>query len=476
MAFADRNFWRLGLRAGLLSLFCLCGLQSAYAQTKLAATDRVTSIAPEAIESARIQQKQKQIQQIRADNYDLQLHPVSDAQEKHWKNILWTTAIVEPQDDFVVSALSNILSLSRQRGLSAAQSRTVEMAFQIGNQLYISNPTVFAGVGQQFLQTIEGSSNSRFVAMALAGLAKSQLSPAQVQQLSERVRQRFPQWSQNPVLLTTLQDVRERIAPTPTPPLKDLLSWTIAPGQMQLYVICSRDRNALCRTVLKNGQGNFVRAASAVSSNGSRLQQGQLWSVPLLLRSIHGLGWNFTRGQTPQGIYRIEGFTPQPDDEFFRAYGRFSLINLFVPFESGARSFLPGRSGRFTGDLNSYRTLLPLSWRSYAPMEQSYWAGQLGRGLFRIHGSGEDVNFFRKSPSDLAAAWNPTLGCLSALELYDQSGKMQQADMPKIVSALSLAGARNLSGYLIVVDVDTPSQRPVSVEDIEAAYSRTQQN
>jgi hypothetical protein len=238
--------------------------------------------------------------------------------------------------------------------------------------------------------------------------------------------------------------------PLELPPLKDLLDWTIAPGQPQMYVLCRPDRGVLCQTILKDGNGEFVR------------ENGQLWSVPLALRSIHQLSWVFSRGQTPQGIYRIQGTVPQPDMEFFRAFGQFSLVNLFVPFEAGAREFIPGQRGKFAGTLTTYQSLLPPSWRSYFPMQQTYWAGKAGRGLFRIHGSGEATTFFsNNSRYPLSADWNPTIGCLSARELYDDSGRLLEADMPKILAALRSIGGNNFTGYLMVVEVpgaDTPVQ------------------
>jgi hypothetical protein len=345
------------------------------------------------------------------------------------------------------------------------------MAFQVGTQLYLSHPQFFAGLGQQLLQTIERSPDPQWVAIALSALANRQRSPSQVQQLSNQVRQRFPQWAQNIALRTTLQDIDNRLTPTPAPPLKDLLDWTIASGQMQLYVFCPRDRNNLCLMVLKDRRGQFVRETDAsITADGTTPQKNRLWAVPLFLQSIHKLSWNFTRGQTPQGIYRIEGTVPQPDNEFFRAYGQFPLVNLYVPFEPGARAFLPGHPGTFSGSLQAYQTLLPPSWRTYRPVQQTYWAGRLGRGLFRIHGSGEAPTFFSKMQQDPAVSpWNPTLGCLSALELYDATGRLQQADMPKILNTLATAGGKNFTGYLIVVELTNVEQKSISVEDIEAA-------
>jgi hypothetical protein len=235
-----------------------------------------------------------------------------------------------------------------------------------------------------------------------------------------------------------------------------LLNWAIAPNQLQMYVFCQPDRGALCLTVLKDRNGQFVR------------DNGQLWSVPLLLRPVHsGLSWNFTRGQTPQGVFRIEG-TRAPNSDTFRAYGAFPLVKLFVPYEDGAREFLPGRPQQDPTSLADYQALLPASWRSYFPIQQSYWAGKAGRGLFRIHGSGEDPNFFtnnRRYPNSFG--WNPSIGCLSALERYDETGRLQHADMPKILDALTRIGGANFSGYLVVVELP----EAISLEQLEGAIA-----
>jgi len=425
-------------------------------QTPLVVAKAGTEQFP-ATAAVRVERRQRQVRQVQAEKYNLRRYPVTNSNESHWRNMLWTTALVEPQQSYVAEALNGILALTTRSGLSKSQMRTIEMSMQVGTQLYLSNPTVYASVKQQFLQTITRSSNSEWVAMALSGLAKGGMPPDELKQLSDRVKERFPNWSQDVFLQTTLRDVTELLAPTPVPPLKDLLNRTIAPNQFHLYVICKPDREVLCQTVLKRN-GQFVR------------ENTKLWSVPLLLRSIHGLGWNFVRGQTPQGIYKIEGVMPKPDTEFFGAYGQFPLVKLFLPFEPGVREFLPGRKGRFTGPIKAYQALLPPSWRSYFPIQQSYWAGKIGRSLFRIHGSGEAPDFFTKNELDSDSYnWNPTIGCLSALELYDEAGKLQQADMSKILNALTAVGGKNFSGYAIVVEIPSSSKTPISIEEIEAA-------
>jgi hypothetical protein len=209
--------------------------------------------------------------------------------------------------------------------------------------------------------------------------------------------------------------------------------------------------------VLKDRDGKFVRHTS-----------GRLWSTQLLLKSLHNLNWNFERGQTPQGIYRVEGLRTQPDDEFFRAYGHFSLVKLFLPFEAGAKAFLPNKPGSFKGSLTDYTNLLPPSWRENWGIQQSFWAGMLGRNVFRIHGSGEAPDFFpSKEKYGESYSWNPTIGCLSALELYNEKGQLIKADMPKVLKALQIVGGKDFTGYLVMVELPRNTRQPISLQEIE---------
>jgi hypothetical protein len=283
----------------------------------------------------------------------------------------------------------------------------------------------------------------------------------QLSKLKLTVQQRFPNWSQDLHLRETLQnfdsDRKTSKNPTTIPNLADLLKWKVAPQQSHMYVFCRPNRDVLCLTVIKDRNGKFLK------------QGKQLWSAPLLLQSLRNLDWYFTNGRTPQGLYRMEGVSLQPDDDFFHAYGQFSLVNLFVPFEDGANTFLPNQKGKFTGNLQAYQALLPPSWRTYAPIQQTFWAGNVGRSLFRIHGSGAAIDFFRNKDKVVNPQnfnWNATLGCLSALEIYDDRGSLIKADMPKILDALNTVGKGKIDGYLIVVDVPSPSGEPVTLDEV----------
>ncbi|WP_242018320.1 hypothetical protein [Pseudanabaena sp. FACHB-1998] len=429
-----------------------------------AQTPPVRGYQPKATETARNLQIQDQQQKADPRRFDLKKYPVNESNATHWQDSLWAIGVLAPDDAYAVQALEKILQMTTAPNLSDPQKGIIDMAMQVGTELYTLKPEIYGTLQQYFLRTINYSSDSQWVALSLSALAKSpqqNMPPSKIDQLSLTLKQRFPKWQQDLHLQATLQAIQsDRLAitkPSQIPSLRDLLKWQITPQQPHMYVFCRPNREVLCLSLLKDRTGKFVK------------QGKQLWSNSLLLQSLRNLDWYFTNGRTPQGIYRMEGISLQPDDEFFHAYGQFSLVNLFVPFEDGVNSFLPNQKGKFTGNLKAYQALLPPSWRNYAPIQQTYWAGNVGRSLFRIHGSGAAIDFFRNKSAVVSSknfTWNATLGCLSALEIYDNRGSLVKADMPRILDALNRVGKGKVEGYLIVVDIPSDSQEAVTVAEI----------
>jgi len=214
MVMSDRfpNFPKLPKIILLLVASGLCSLVASrvVAQTSI----------PEATAAARVEQQQKQARQVRPDNYDLGRYPVTDKNEKHWRFLLWTTAVTQPKETYVGEAVTRILALTTRSSLSPAQGRTVQMAMQVGTQLYLSDPSFYGAIGQQFQQTLDRSPDQEWVAMALSALtraapsttdsaSKAAVTPtlAQIQTWRDRAKSRFPNWQKNTHLRTTLQDV-----------------------------------------------------------------------------------------------------------------------------------------------------------------------------------------------------------------------------------------------------------------------------
>jgi hypothetical protein len=447
-----------GAVAAIAFLFAASPPQPVKAQTP-----PIRAYKPKATVNARNTQILDQQQKSNPSRFDLQKYPVTESNAGHWQDSLWAIGVLAIEEPYAVQAIENILQMTTATNLSDPQKGIIDMAMQVGVELYTLKPAIYGKLQPYFLRTINFSDDSQWVALSLSAISNtsSNTDLNQLSKLKLTVQQRFPNWSQDLHLRETLQnfdsDRKTSKNPTTIPNLADLLKWKVAPQQSHMYVFCRPNRDVLCLTVIKDRNGKFLK------------QGKQLWSAPLLLQSLRNLDWYFTNGRTPQGLYRMEGVSLQPDDDFFHAYGQFSLVNLFVPFEDGANTFLPNQKGKFTGNLQAYQALLPPSWRTYAPIQQTFWAGNVGRSLFRIHGSGAAIDFFRNKDKVVNPQnfnWNATLGCLSALEIYDDRGSLIKADMPKILDALNTVGKGKIDGYLIVVDVPSPSGEPVTLDEV----------
>lgn len=442
---------------------------------------------PQATQAERLRHLTEQEGYITLDRYDLRAYPLIPQYEAHWRRTLWATALREPDGSEIEAAFETILRLSFVTSLTETEQRILEMTLQVAYQFYGRSDRWRDRLQPLFQDMVKWSPNPRWVAMALSALANPTMNETvenrtvdnvDRQTWLDGVNARLPdlmQWGDEndrlllDLTLRDLQDVQVQALQTqdqPVPPLEDWLQWQIAPGEPQLFVFCGPDRSQLCRTLLKDAQGHWVYEDHP--SSGSDSQKPALWSVPLSGRSLHGLPWYLSRGETPQGIYRLAGFIPQPDTDFFYAYGFFPLVNLYVPHEVGVDSFVPGQSGTIDS-LAAYQNLLPPRWRSVWGVQGSYWAGKLGRGLFRIHGTGEATDFFVNNDRfPQMEGWNPAIGCLSAREVYDSQGNFQEGDMPKIVEALERAAPpdqppdqpsdqpKMVTGYVIVLNVPDP--------------------
>lgn len=446
--------WVVGLMLFALSLTVVTAPAVANRPWALKPTDLQVYNQPQTVPAARVEQRQEQLDRIVPERFDLRRYPVTDANETHWRQTLWATAVLEPQRADIAEAVAAILTLTQRPQLSVSRAKTVHMAMQIGTQLYLSNPGLYSAIGDRFQETLHHSPHAKWAAMSLSALLQQGLEPQVAQGEVARLRDRFA-GQETLVLNIALRDLQEQLTPASLPPLTDLLNWQVAPQQAQIYVFCRPNRDVLCLGLIKDQDGDWLQE-----------EDGSLWQVPLLARSLHGLRWNYIRGATPQGIYRIEGTMPRSTTTYFRAFGQFPLVKMFMPFERGVKTFVPPQNGTLNGAVSVYQSLLPLSWRGYFPMEEAYWAGRRGRGLIRIHGSGEPPEFFgnnERAPESYA--WNPAIGCISAIETYDDSGRLQRADMPKILQSLSDAAGGQVEGYVVMVDVPG-SNVPMTSEDL----------
>jgi hypothetical protein len=234
--------------------------------------------------------------------------------------------------------------------------------------------------------------------------------------------------------------------PTLTPPLEDLLG--LLPGKVVVFSFQRSNRDYPGLAVVRRADGTFIKNKDST-----------FFSVPQLARSVTDLPYYVRNGNSPQGIYRMDGFGFS-HNQFL---GPTLNIQMRMPYEVTPARFFRDESITDTSwYLDAYKNLLPPSWREDFAMQGAFYAGRIGRREVIAHGTTIDPDYFKGS------VWypqTPSLGCLCTKELWDADGKRIYSDQQQLVDALDSAGGAE--GYLVVVELDDwPG--PVRQENVRA--------
>jgi len=232
-----------------------------------------------------------------------------------------------------------------------------------------------------------------------------------------------------------------------TPPISDLTSHQKEMGNKIIYSFQRWNRDYPGLAIVQNADGSFVRRAD-----------GRIMVFEQLARSGSSLPYFLTNGNTPQGIYRINGTAIARNNYI----GPTPNIQLFMPFEDSLEKFFQYKWDSSIAPLSAYQNLLPASWKNYQPMTEAFYAGKIGRTEIIAHGTTIDPEYFKDKPY---YPLTPTLGCLCAKELWNvTTGKLLVSEQFNLYSAfLSTPGNK---GYLIVVNLDG-QEKAVTREEIE---------
>jgi hypothetical protein len=214
-----------------------------------------------------------------------------------------------------------------------------------------------------------------------------------------------------------------------------------------LYSFQRKNRNYPGIALIRDSIGNFIKD-----------ENGTIFSVPQLARSISNLPGYLTNGNTPQGILRMHGF----DSSSNGFIGPTNNIQLTMPYETSLQHFFNDSTitdSVWTEDW--YKKLLPANLQHYLPMYESFYAGKAGRTEIIAHGTTIDPEFYK---GELYYPQTPTMGCLCTKEIWsDVDGVRLESDQQKLVTALQKAGGAN--GYCVVIEIDD-AQKPVTLPEI----------
>lgn len=230
------------------------------------------------------------------------------------------------------------------------------------------------------------------------------------------------------------------------PDLTPIFKPTFLPGEVVIYSFQRKNRDYPGMVIIRKSDGEFLRD-----------NDGNLFSTTQLARSITNYPFYITNGNTPQGIFRWNGF----DTSTIAYIGPTPNLQLFMPGEVSPSVFFDDSS--YSGQQWSkelYCRLLPSALKNVASLYESFWAGMIGRTEIIMHGTGINSDYYKNQPY---FPQTPSLGCLCSYEQWDVEGKRIVSNQQKIVDALTSIGANK--GYVVVVDLNNEKQ-PVDLSDL----------
>lgn len=419
-----------------LCLSAVCAITCAVSAVSAACAEPVESVKSSVTTAAG---RQAFLDDLKKNTIDGNLaQPLNSQNEDRWKGAFWGMEISLCRNATTLAAVKEALSKSSELSDSFTRS-----ALEAACTLYPSE------VENEVRTIARQTKNAKNFAMAAQYVVK--LHPDRSKGLLDLMRRKFPDSATNPMLMQLAlrleQPFTERVKNRP--PLVDLLGQKF-PGDTPVvfsFQRCNRDYPGLA--VVRKPDGTFLRR-----------QDGSVFSISQLARAMSNCPGYLTNGNTPQGIFSIQGIGGS-DNTFI---GPTPVLTTTLPIEASVAAYFhdQGRSSeKWSKDL--YKALLPQSWRNYEPIYEAYGAGEVGRGSIIIHGTTIYTEFYKGKPY---YPNTPSMGCLCALEMWSPvDGHCIYSDQHALVDAYSSFETKK--GYLVVVELDN-EQRPVTLYDVAA--------
>lgn len=260
----------------------------------------------------------------------------------------------------------------------------------------------------------------------------------------EQIKIRFPNWESIPQLKFLKYYLLNEKPGTPS--LTDLLSYNVQDGKTIIYSLHRKDRKYPGITIIKKPDGSFVQNPDS-----------SIFYVEQLALSSSGLPGYLSQGNSPQGIFSIVGFYVSPTPSI----GPTPNVLTRIPYEVDIDLFYHGKVESINWLIKDYQNLLPKSWQEYLPIYEAFYAGKTGRRKIVMHGSVDDLNFYKNEPY---SPLTPSKGCLTTKEVWsEKTGKSIESDQAKLMNAFFSTG--QLKGFLVVLDIDD-KKIPVSIDEI----------
>ncbi len=213
-------------------------------------------------------------------------------------------------------------------------------------------------------------------------------------------------------------------------------------GKPQIFIFCRTNRKYPCRLFLKNNRGELVKS-----------ETGQLWSLPMLAKSIKNRPYYKVNGQTPVGVYTVDSVMPKTNKKASYGDYRRLILNFITPSEGEAH----------------IKWFMPKSHHSEDWWQEAVIARDMGRQYLRIHGTG----WRNLNPWSKHYPFVPTRGCVTTREgfYFSEKYKDQKILLNKLLVASQLnpdfESQTKLRAIMYLINIDDRS-KPVRESDLES--------
>ena len=356
--------------------------------------------------------------------------PLTDSTEENWQGAFEAMELLNYRTPFIDARIRTVFDSVEKRS-TGFQRSLLEMAYPLYPKDFVP----------QIVSLAKQTKNSKLFAMCCEYLLLNNRQSEYKNLVLTRVKDSLLNPHADNLFFTVLQN-KLTLRSTPKPPVADLLSKVFLPNEMVLFSFQRSNRNFPGLVMVRGKDGAFIKT-----------KDGKYFAVPQLARSCSNMPGYITNGNTPQGIFKIFGFTVSQSSFI----GPTTNIQMVLPYENSQD--VADSVTRLLGD--NYRFLLPGYWKNYYPVYEAYYAGKAGRTEIIAHGTTVNPAYYKKQ---LYYPLTPTQGCLSTKEMWSSTdGKRMESDQQKLVDAVKKAGGAN--GYCIVIEIDD-QQKPVSIKDI----------
>ncbi|MBC7534413.1 MAG: hypothetical protein H7258_01815 [Ferruginibacter sp.] len=361
--------------------------------------------------------------------------PLTDSTEELWQDAFWAMELLHYRsawtDNRIHSAFSNI-----QHNSQAFQRALLELAFSNYSGIFL----------KQIKHIMLQAKDSRIFAMCAVYILSTEQSSTEIALLKQNTSGRLRNDKEDPILQQLQYQLQQSSPDFPVPSIRSLFSKRFLPGNVLIISVQRSNRNYPGLVVVRDSEGDFIK------------DDTRFFSVPQLARSVSNLPGYLTNGNTPEGIFRMDGF----DTSQSNFIGPTTNIQLTLPFENSVAHFFKDSLVKDSSwHIDQYKNLLPAELKNYFPLQQSYFAGKAGRTEIIAHGTTIDPAYYRNKPY---FPLTPTQGCLCTKEIWnEETGRLSESDQQKLVDAVIKAGGPY--GYAIVVNLDN-QQRAVTLAEI----------